>query len=242
MIEKRVRIQKFISESGYCSRRKAEELISKGQVKVNSVIIKEFGIKIDPFKDVIEIKNKRLSYGEKKVYIALNKPPGYVSSCHHRGKKIILDLVSIRERVYPAGRLDMQSRGLILLTNDGKLHHTLSHPSFNHEKEYIVRTDIPLTNAEIKRLENGIIIDGKKTRKAVIKKKGKALYLFIIKEGRNRQIRKMISSLNKKILDLKRTRISSIKLEGLKEGTWRYLNKNEISLLKKNTKSKNIHD
>lgn len=232
-MEEKVRLQKFIAKSGVCSRRKAEEFILQGKVRVNDEIITQMGVTVNPDKDIVFVNGKKIKPEDEKVYIILNKPPGYVSSCEHKGKKIILDLINVKERIYPVGRLDLNSRGLIILTNDGPLHNKLSHPSFDHEKEYIVQTNIPITNGELKKLSNGVVIDGRKTRKAIVKKRGKDSYTFILKEGRNRQIRKMVETLNKKVSDLKRVRMASIKLGDLKQGKWRYMNKEEIKNLKK---------
>lgn len=232
-MEEKVRLQKFIAKSGVCSRRKAEEFILQGKVRVNDEIITQMGVTVNPDKDIVYVNGKKIKPEDEKVYIILNKPPGYVSSCEHKGKKIILDLINVKERIYPVGRLDLNSRGLIILTNDGPLHNKLSHPSFDHEKEYIVQTNIPITNGELKTLSNGVVIDGRKTRKAIVKKRGKDSYTFILKEGRNRQIRKMVETLNKKVSDLKRVRMASIKLGDLKQGKWRYMNKEEIKNLKK---------
>lgn len=232
-MEEKVRLQKFIAKSGVCSRRKAEEFILQGKVRVNDEIITQMGVTVNPDKDIVYVNGKKIKPEDEKVYIILNKPPGYVSSCEHKGKKIILDLINVKERIYPVGRLDLNSRGLIILTNDGPLHNKLSHPSFDHEKEYIVQTNIPITNGELKKLSNGVVIDGRKTRKAIVKKRGKDSYTFILKEGRNRQIRKMVETLNKKVSDLKRVRMASIKLGDLKQGKWRYMNKEEIKNLKK---------
>ncbi|MDY0132630.1 MAG: pseudouridine synthase [Desulforegulaceae bacterium] len=231
MTEK-IRLQKFIGNSGYCSRRKAEELILENKVKVNNETA-TLGTKIDPKKDKVYINGKKIELNEKTVYIMLNKPPGFISSCSHKGKKTVIDLVDVKERVYPVGRLDMNSRGLILLINDGELHNRLSHPSFDHEKEYLVKTNIPLTNKEIKLLSEGVVIDGRKTRKAFIKRKKNDYLSITLKEGRNRQIRKMVETLNKKVVDLFRIRMSEILLGSLPEGKWRYLSKNEINNLKK---------
>ena len=232
-MEEKVRLQKFIAKSGVCSRRKAEEFILQGKVRVNDELITQMGVTVNPDKDIVYVNGKKIKPEDEKVYIILNKPPGYVSSCEHKGKKIILDLINVKERIYPVGRLDLNSRGLIILTNDGPLHNKLSHPSFDHEKEYIVQTNIPITNGELKKLSNGVVIDGRKTRKAIVKKRGKDSYTFILKEGRNRQIRKMVETLNKKVSDLKRVRMASIKLGDLKQGKWRYMNKEEIKKLKK---------
>ena len=231
MIHEKIRLQKFIAKSGVCSRRKAEEFILQGKVKVNGQIIDRMGVVVDPENDLVSVNGKLIKPEKDKVYIILNKPPGYVSSCDHKGKKIVTDLIDVKERIYPVGRLDMNSRGLILLTNDGPLHNKLSHPSFDHEKEYIVKTNILLTNGELKKLSKGVVIDGRLTRKAIVKK-NKDAYTFILKEGRNRQIRKMVETLNKKVVDLKRIRMASLNLGSLKQGKWRYLDKREITELK----------
>ena len=133
-----MRLQKYLSSAGFCSRRKGEEYIRDGRVKVNGVTVTELGSKVDPQNDRVEVDQKLVQTDQKKIYIALNKPREYVTSCDHPGEKIVLDLVDIPERIYPVGRLDKDSTGLLLLTNDGRLHHRLSHPSFDHEKEYEV--------------------------------------------------------------------------------------------------------
>ena len=139
-----MRLQKFLSRAGICSRRKGEEYIKAGWVKVNGEVVTELGIKVDPERDAVEVDKDAIRSDSKPTYIALNKPRGYVSSCHQQNEKIVLDLLDISERVYPIGRLDKDSTGLLLLTNDGRLHHRLSHPSFNHEKEYEVTVAKPL--------------------------------------------------------------------------------------------------
>jgi len=170
-MSEQIRLQKFIANSGYCSRRKAEELILDNKVRVNNETA-SLGTKIDPEKDMVYVNGQQISLEEKPVYIMLNKPPSVVSSCSHKGKKTVIDIIDVKERIYPVGRLDMYSRGLILLTNDGELHNRLSHPSYDHEKEYLVKTNIPLTDQEIKSLTSGVVIDGRKTRKVrIIRKK-----------------------------------------------------------------------
>jgi len=138
-----MRLQKFLANAGICSRRKAEEYISQGRVKVNNNIIVEPGIKVDPEKDIVFFDTDQVILNQTKenIYIALNKPVGFISSCSHshRKEKIILDLINVEERIYPVGRLDKDSEGLILLTNDGDLHNKLSHPSFDHEKKYAAK-------------------------------------------------------------------------------------------------------
>jgi 23S rRNA pseudouridine2605 synthase/23S rRNA pseudouridine2604 synthase len=230
-MSEQIRLQKFIANSGYCSRRKAEELILDNRVRVNNETA-SLGTKIDPEKDMVYVNGQQISLEEKPVYIMLNKPPGVVSSCSHKGKKTVIDIIDVKERIYPVGRLDMYSRGLILLTNDGELHNRLSHPSYDHEKEYLVKTNIPLTDQEINSLTSGVVIDGRKTRKVRIIRKKNDYLSFTLKEGRNRQIRKMVETLDKKVVDLCRIRMSEIFLGKLPQGRWRYLTEDEIKKIK----------
>ncbi|MBT3386756.1 MAG: rRNA pseudouridine synthase [Desulfobacula sp.] len=228
-----MRLQKYLAHAGICSRRKAEEHILNGRVKVNQQIVTELGTKIDSKKDIVFYNNERVILKEKmpKIYIALNKPVGYVSSCSQQKSKIILDLIDIDERVYPIGRLDKDSKGLLLLTNDGDLHNRLSHPSFNHEKEYIVTTIHPLSETFLMEMAKGMIIDKVITRKAKVKRLLKNKFNIVLKQGKNRQIRKMVGKSGNKVDSLKRVRIANIYLENLQEGKWRYLTPIEIKLL-----------
>ncbi|MBC2704350.1 pseudouridine synthase [Desulfobacula sp.] len=228
-----MRLQKYLAHAGICSRRKAEEHILNGRVKVNHQIVTEFGTKIDPEKDKVFFNGQPVILKQKspKIYIALNKPEGYVTSCSQQKTKIILDLIDIDERVYPVGRLDKNSKGLVLLINDGDLHNKLSHPSFNHEKEYIVTTIHPISETALKNMAQGMVIDKVKTRKANVKRISKNKFNIILKQGRNRQIRKMVGKTGNKVDVLKRIRMANINLENLKEGKWRYLTSKEIKQL-----------
>ncbi len=230
-----MRLQKYLANAGACSRRKAEDFIAHGRVKVNNQVVVQPGTKVDPLKDVILLDNDViiLDQTRKKIYIALNKPRGYISSCSHGGKRIILDLIDIKERIYPVGRLDKDSEGLILLTNDGDLHNKLSHPSFDHEKEYIVKTYGIVTNTALEKMASGINIEGKKTRACRITRLSKDKFNIVLKEGRNRQIRKMVRKTGNRVKELKRIRFADIKLGNLHQGLFRYLSKKEIDLLKK---------
>ncbi|MCK5542064.1 MAG: rRNA pseudouridine synthase [Desulfobacterales bacterium] len=230
-----MRLQKFLANAGVCSRRKAEEFISQGRVSVNNKIIIEPGIKVDPENDNILFDDNEVILNTQKenIYIALNKPRGFISSCSHRKEKIILDLIDIKERIYPVGRLDKDSEGLILLTNDGDLHNKLSHPSFDHEKEYDVITYEIISDNALKRMEQGIIIEGGKTRESKVTRLSKYSFNIVLKQGKNRQIRKMLEKVGNRVKSLKRIRVSNIKLGNLKIGSWRYLNKKEIQLLHK---------
>ena len=228
-----MRLQKYLAHAGICSRRKAEEHILNGSIKVNHKIVTTLGTKVDPEKDKVFFNHKPviLKQDVSRVYIAINKPEGVVTSCSQQKAKIIMDLVDIDERVYPVGRLDKDSKGLVLLINDGNLHNKLSHPSFNHEKEYIVTTKEPISDAALKNMAQGMMIDKVKTRKAKVKRLLKNKFNIILKQGRNRQIRKMVAKTGNKVDILKRIRMANINLGNLKEGKWRYLTPKEIKQL-----------
>jgi len=222
-----MRLQKFLSTAGFCSRRKGEEYITGGLVKVNNKTVTTLGTKVDPETDIVVIQGVRVKTDREPVYIILNKPQGYVTSCSHPGEKIVLDLIELDQRLYPVGRLDKDSTGLLILTNDGKLHHRLSHPSFDHEKEYEVTTEKPVTDSALRRMENGIVIKGKRTRPSKIKRISSRCFTIILKEGRNRQIRRMVGKTGNQVIKLMRVRISNVKLGKLAKGNWRYLTENE---------------
>jgi 23S rRNA pseudouridine2605 synthase len=237
--QKKMRLQKYLAHAGLCSRRKAEEYILSGKVKVNNQVATELGTKVDPDKDQVFFNNKKilLKKESSKIYIAINKPPGFVTSCSQQKTKIILDLIDIHERIYPVGRLDKDSKGLVLLTNNGDLHNKLSHPSYNHEKEYVVTTMHPISQTALKNMAEGMIIDKNrdrvqiKTRKAKVKKLSNNKFNIILKQGKNRQIRKMVGKTGNKVNVLKRIRMANINLGNLKEGKWRYLTQKEIKQL-----------
>ncbi len=228
-----MRLQKYLAHAGLCSRRKAEEYILKGRIKINGKTISELGSKINPSIDSVSFDDEPvlLNQEQSKIYIALNKPEGYVTSCSQKKTKIVMDLINIDERVYPVGRLDKDSKGLILLTNDGELHNKLSHPSFDHEKEYIVTTVLPAPDAALNSLAEGMIIDTVKTRNAKVKRISENQFRIVLKEGRNRQIRKMVQKTGNRVDSLLRIRIANILLGNLKEGAWRYLTREEIRQL-----------
>lgn len=228
-----MRLQKYLAHAGVCSRRKAETHILNSEVKVNHRIVTELGTKIDPDKDVVFFNDQQiiLKQAAPKVYIALNKPEGVVTSCSQQKTKIILDLIDIDERVYPVGRLDKDSKGLVLMINDGELHNKLSHPSFNHEKEYVVTTAYPISDDALKNMAQGVMIENVKTRKAAVKRLSKNKFSIVLKQGRNRQIRKMVGKTGNKVKTLERIRMANISLGNLKEGKWRYLTPEEIKQL-----------
>ena len=218
-----MRLQKFLSAAGICSRRKGEDFIKAGRVAVNGRIVAELGTKIDPVHDLVHFDGKPIKYGQPLVYIALNKPVDYVTSCRHPGEKIVLDLVDIDQRVYPIGRLDKDSTGLLLLTNDGRLHHKLSHPSFDHEKEYDVTVDKTISDGALKKMAAGLPMMESKTRPAAVFRMSSRRFRMVLKEGKNRQIRRMVRKVGNRVVMLKRTRVAGIKLGQLPPGKWRYL-------------------
>jgi len=222
-----MRLQKFLSEAGICSRRKGEKYIREGHIRVNSRIVTKLGTKVDPGKDRVEFDGKSVTLKSEHIYIALNKPKGYVTSCSHPGEKIVLDLIDIPERVYPIGRLDKDSTGLLILTNDGSLHHRLSHPSFDHEKEYDVTVSKPITDGSLLKIAQGLPMMGTKTRPAKVRRVSSKSFRIILKEGRNRQIRRMVGKVGNRVTKLRRIRVSKIKLGSLAEGAWRNLTEKE---------------
>jgi 23S rRNA pseudouridine2605 synthase/23S rRNA pseudouridine2604 synthase len=218
-----VRIQKYLSAAGVCSRRKAESYMRQGRIRVNGKTVKEPGTKIDPEKDRVEVDGRLVSAPTEKIYVALNKPKGYVTSCDHPGQPLVVDLVDLPHRVYPIGRLDKDSVGLLLLTNDGRLHHQLSHPSFDHEKEYEVTVQHPIADGVLHRLARGVDLEGVKTRQARVKRLSGRRFRIVLKEGRNRQIRRMVSKMGHNVVRLKRIRMANVRLGNLPSGNWRHL-------------------
>jgi pseudouridine synthase len=228
-----VRLQKFLSMAGFCSRRKGETYITQGKVKVNGRTITTLGTKIDPTVDRVEVNGQSLRLQEELIYIALNKPKGYITSCEQKGAPIVIDLIDISQRIYPVGRLDKDSTGLLLLTNDGELHHRLLHPSFDHEKEYIVTTALPMPNESLDAMRKGMFIQGQKTRPAKVKTLSSHQFMIQLKEGKNRQIRRMVRKLRNHVSRLKRIRVAGIRLGDLPEGSWRHLTNKEVTSLKR---------
>jgi len=228
---KPMRLQKFLSAAGVCSRRKGEALILSGRVTVNGERIKTLGTQVDPDADRVAVDGKPAVLKSEHVYLALHKPEGYVTSCDHPGEKIVLELVDSDRRLFPVGRLDKASTGLLLLTDDGRIHHRLSHPSFDHEKEYEVTVDKPLTQSVLKKLARGLMIQDKRTRPAKVKKLSTNRFLIILQEGRNRQIRRMVGKVGHTVKQLKRIRVAHIQLGKLKKGRWRHLTTKEQTQL-----------
>jgi 23S rRNA pseudouridine2605 synthase/23S rRNA pseudouridine2604 synthase len=227
MLMSGMRLQKFLSVAGVCSRRKGEELIRSGRVRVNGKTVTELGVKVDPDLDYIEVDGQTAIAGKNLVYIALHKPKDYVTSCRHPGEKIVLELVDIPERVYPIGRLDKDSTGLLLLTNDGRIHYRLTHPSFDHEKEYEVTVAKPITDGVLRKMAEGLPMMGVKTRPARIRRISARRFRIVLQEGKNRQVRRMVRKMDNQVTRLIRIRVAAIRLAGLAPGTWRYLTEKE---------------
>ncbi|AQS04532.1 pseudouridine synthase [Clostridium beijerinckii] len=230
------RLQKYLANCGVASRRKCEELIISGKVKVNGVIVNEVGIKVDPLKDMIEYDGKEIKKKEDKVYIMLNKPEGYISSVKdEKGRDTILDIVKVNERIYPIGRLDYDSSGLLLLTNDGEIYNKIIHPRVEIIKRYVAVVKGEITDKDKIKFEIGIDIGGYITAPAELKvisyDKGVSTIEIGIHEGKNRQIRKMCAAIHHDVLSLKRISIGEIKLGYLKRGEYRKLNKEELDYI-----------
>jgi len=226
-----MRLQKFLSQAGICSRRKGEQYIKQGRVHVNGVLQTKIGTKIDPEKDRVTFDGNPVRQVKKRIYIAMNKPKGYITTCRSGDEKTVMDLIDIDERVYPIGRLDKDTTGLLILTNDGRLHQRLSHPSFNHEKEYEVVVNTLVSDGALRKLEKGVPMMGTKTRPAKIKRLSPKRFRITLKEGKNRQIRRMVRKVGAGVSSLKRVRISNIALGRLTVGSWRHLSKQEKSRL-----------
>ncbi|EKQ56394.1 MULTISPECIES: pseudouridine synthase [unclassified Clostridium] len=230
------RLQKYMASCGVASRRKCEEIIQQGKVKVNGKIVNEVGIKIDPGKDIVEVDGEVIKKEENKKYIMLNKPEGYISSVKdEKGRPTILDIVKTSERIYPIGRLDYDSSGLILLTNDGEIYNKIIHPRVELVKKYIAVVKGEILQKDIQKFEIGIDIGGYITAPATLKiigfENGISTIEIGIHEGKNRQIRKMCAALNHEVLSLKRIAIGEIKLGYLKRGEYRNLSKDEIDYI-----------
>ena len=226
------RLQKILSAQGICSRRKAEEYIEKGLVKVNGNVA-ILGTKADPEKDNIEVDGQVLKDREEMLYYVMNKPVGVISSNVQRDSesKTVRDLLpkKLQGKLYPIGRLDKLTSGLLLFTNDGVLAYRLTHPKFDHEKEYEVVTTDTVTNGQLMKLKKGITISGEKTKPAVVKRLGEAAFTIALTEGKNRQIRRMCQKVGAPIRHLKRVRIMTLTDYKLKPGQVRVLTKKECS-------------
>lgn len=223
--------------AGVASRRRSEEIILNGDVKINNKVVTKLGSKVDLDKDKVTVYDKLIKLERQKVYIMLNKPMGYVSTVKdEKGRKTVLDLIEgIEERIYPVGRLDADTTGLILLTNDGKLTYKITHPSNSVIKKYIAIVEGVPNKVELMRLRDGIFLDGKKTAKAKVKVLKRfdedSIIEVQINEGRNRQVKRMFEAVNHPVKKLKRVAIGDIQLGNLDIGNYRFLSDDEIEYL-----------
>ena len=235
----KIRLQKIIADSGICSRRKAEELIAQGRVKINGRPCK-VGDKADPIKYIVSIDGERVVFERKKTYryIMLNKPRGYVTTMSDElDRKCVTELLDgVDARVYPIGRLDKNSEGLLLFTNDGNFANEIMHPSKHVTKTYRVTVRPDVDDEVLVKLSEGVVIDGRKTLPCTVlvldKQPGRTVLQMTISEGRNRQIRKMCEAVGLEVARLKRTAVGPIKLGMLKPGTWRDLKPEELRALR----------
>ena len=233
-----MRINKFISECGVCSRRKAEEYIKSGLVRINGVVVDKLATDVDVTKDKVTISNQEISLTDSYVYYMLNKPKGYICSMSDdRNRKSIVDLLGdIDRRVFPVGRLDYDSEGLIFLTNDGELTYKLTHPKFGIEKKYIVKVVGSMKESELAVLRAGVVVNNVRYSKCKVKllsfENNVSKLEVTLTEGKNREIRKMFDAIGKEVIFLKRTHMAGIKLGGLKRGEIRRLKENEVDYLK----------
>ncbi len=231
------RLHKYMAQCGVASRRKCEEIIAQGRVRVNGEIVREQGIKIDPQIDRVEVDGRPVNEERKRVYVMLNKPVGYVSTADDQyGRPTVLDLVKgVEERIYPVGRLDYDTGGLIILTNDGEFTHRMTHPSHQIDKVYLALVMGLPGEEDLDRLRRGIPVEDYITSPANVvlmeKRQNQALIRITIHEGRNRQVRKMCEAIGCPVLKLDRVAIGSLKLGKLGRGKWRYLTEEEIKKL-----------
>ena len=230
-----IRLQKYLSEAGIASRRKSEELILQGKIKVNGQVVTELGTKVNPEKDEVKYKDKLVKIENKKIYILLNKPIGYVTTAKDQfNRDSVLDLVKVKERIVPVGRLDMYTSGALILTNDGEFVYKVTHPKHEINKTYTVTLKGIVDKNAIENLKDGVDIGGYVTKPAKVKilkldkEKNITRLEIIIHEGKNRQVRKMCEAVGHKVLALHRSAIAGVGVKDIELGKWRYLTKEEI--------------
>lgn len=231
-----IRLNKYIADAGVCSRRKADELILEGKVKVNGKVQEEMGVKINPKKDKVFVNEKQVVNLDRPVYIVFNKPKDAITtSKDEKGRATVMDYIKMRERVFPIGRLDRNTTGVLLMTNDGEMANRLMHPKHQIKKAYKATLDKALEKEDAKKLEQGIRLYDGKTAPAEIYSiaKGKNRVIgVIIHEGKNRQVHRMFESLGYQVEKLERVAYADITVEGLVRGGWRHLTKGEVKKLK----------
>lgn len=226
------RLQKVLSHAGVASRRRAEEIIRQGRVTVNGKVVTQLGTKVDSRRDEIRVDGEPVQVASRYVYVLLNKPRGVLSTMEdQRGRTALGDLLTIPARLYPVGRLDVTSEGLILLTNDGELANLLTHPRYEHEKEYLVLVNGSPSDKTLEVWQRGVMLDGQLTAPArvkVLKRGDSSLLRIVMREGRKRQIRNVAALLGHPVRELKRVRLGPLQLGALEAGQWRYLTTPEV--------------
>ena len=233
-----IRLNKFLSQAGIASRREADRLIAEGKVKVNNRVVQELGYKIDDQKDSIEIDGRKVKKEQVFIYLMLNKPKGYLVTLKDAFKRpTIMNLLpNLKKRVFPVGRLDYESEGLLILTNDGELAYRLTHPRYKIKRTYLVKVMGKPDSAELSKLKKGVFLDGKKTAPAKVNllesNPRKSLLRIEIHEGRKREIRRMFECIDHRVLKLVRVSFAGLRIGKLKSGTWRFLKQQEIKKLK----------
>jgi pseudouridine synthase len=235
--KKLTRLNKFISNAGLTARRKADELIFTGRVTVNMQTVTEPGTKINPEKDVVKVDGEKVRPLTEFIYVVLFKPRGYVTTTHdEKGRPTVMDLIGLNTRLYPIGRLDSDTDGVLLLTNDGEFSNMMMHPRHKVFKTYFAKLDKPIEDHDMKKLRDGIFIDGRPTSRAkvrIIPHTDDMNIWISIHEGRNRQVRRMLETLGYIVQRLKRVEYARIGLDGLKPGEWRYLSEEELAEARK---------
>ena len=234
-IRDKVRLNKYISETGFCSRREADKLIEQGRVKIDGVKAST-GMKVSKGQSVY-VDGKPLKVENELVYIALNKPVGIICTTESKIKGNIVDFINHEKRIFPIGRLDKDSQGLIFMTNDGDIVNKILRAGNNHEKEYIVTVNKSITDEFIKGMSNGVPILGTVTKKCLVKKESKNSFRIILTQGLNRQIRRMCEYFGYEVKKLERIRIMNVSLGNLKIGSWRYLTKKELAEINRLTEN-----
>lgn len=226
------RLNKWLSQQGFCSRREADRLIADRKVTIDgktAVLGDAVGNDAD-----VRVHGRSVRRTDTKVYIALFKPVGYITTMDESKKDNVLSLIDVPQRVYPIGRLDVESSGLLLLTNDGELTNRLTHPRYRHEKEYIVTVQDDITRSDLARLHEGVMLEEGRTLPADVRmRSGGNKFAITLREGRNRQIRRMCEAIGHKVVALRRVRVATVSLEKMKQGEWRKLTRKEVSVLKK---------
>ncbi|SCZ08382.1 pseudouridine synthase [Alkaliphilus peptidifermentans] len=233
-----MRLQKYIAICGVASRRRSEVLIESGRVKVNGKTVTEMGFKIDPNKDTVIVDGRKIDDDEKAIYLLLNKPRGYITTASDQfNRKKVTDLIDLPYRIFPVGRLDYDTSGLLILTNDGDLTYKLTHPKFKVEKVYVSKIKGVPTQAKIQAFKSGLQIEDYITAPANFKilstDSNFSTVEITIREGKNRQIRKMCDAIGHPVIELERVAMGKIQLGNLKLGSWRHLKEEEINYLKK---------